>query len=195
MSKKQISSEAQAILSAADAGFHATTVALVKQFLNTNPDSVRAWLDLGQALGQLARYQESESAFLKVIELSGDDTDGAIYGEIGNLYRAKGEFDRAISWYQKQIETEPNDAVGYLYLGNILLRQGKFEASEMAFNQALGCEQACLEEVHFSLGRVNRCMGRLPESKTHFEKALKLDEHFAEAKTAIKDVNSAMAVS
>lgn len=192
MSKKKISAEAQAIISASDAGLYATTVSLVKKFLNSNPGSQRAWLDLGQSLGQLARYDEAENAFQKVIELSGDAA-AAMYGEIGNLYRAKGKFDAAISWYQKQIDADPGDSIGYLYLGNILMRQGNFEASKAAFQNALGCEGACLQEIHFSLGLANRCRGQLSEAKSHFEKAIEIDEQFRDAKIALKDVESAMA--
>lgn len=190
MSKKKISQEAQAIISASDAGLWATTVALVEKFLATNLDSQRGWLDLGQSLVQLARYDEAEIAFRKVIELSGDQP-AAMYGEIGNLYRAKGDFDSAITWYRKQIDAQPNEAIGYLYLGNILMRQGSFDASEAAFQNGLTCDDACLEEVHFSLGLVNRCMGKLPESKKHFEQAVEFDERFTQAKVALKDVQSA----
>ena len=146
----------------------------------------------GQALRELARYDEAEQAFLKVIEISGDDSAAAIFGEIGNLHRAKGDFGAAISWYQKQIDVDPNDAIGYLYLGNILMRQGKFADSETAFKNALKCEQVCLDEVHYSLGLVYRCMGRLTEAKTHFEESIEWDDQFTEAKTALKDVKSAM---
>ena len=55
-SKKQIQAQAQAIISAADAGLFATTVALTETFLKENPDSVRGWLDLGHALTCLCRY-------------------------------------------------------------------------------------------------------------------------------------------
>jgi tetratricopeptide (TPR) repeat protein len=188
MAKKRISPEAQAIMSAADAGLYATTVALVERFLETHPDSLRGWLDLGQSLGQLARYDEAEKAFLKVIELSGDGPCGAVYGEIGNLYRSKGDFGSAISWYQKQIDAEPAEAVGYLYLGNILMRQGDFEAAEAAFQASLACDDVCLEEAHFSLGLVNRSLGRLNQAKTYFEKAVELNSQFTQARLALKDV-------
>ena len=79
-----------------------------------------------------------------------------------------------------------------LYLGNILMRQGEFEDAESALNTALTCNQACLEEVHYSLGLVCRCMGRLTDAKSHFEKAVKFDDQFADAKTALKDVKTAL---
>ena len=192
MSKNKISAEVQAIISASDAGHHATTVALVQPYLEENPNSQRAWLDLGQSLGQLARYDEAEQAYLRVIELADDESAASIFGEIGNLYRAKGNFDLAKSWYQKQIESQPNDAMGHLYLGNLLMRQGEFATAKTTFETALSCDQVCLEEAHYSLGLVNRCLGDYPAAKVHFEKALELDDRFTQAKTALKDVKSAM---
>ncbi|MFT5303854.1 MAG: tetratricopeptide (TPR) repeat protein [Mariniblastus sp.] len=191
MAKQKLSLEAQAIVSALDAGHLTTTVALVESFLVNHPESQRAWLDLGQSLAQLARYDEAETAFKKVIELAGETASGAVYGEIGNIYRAKSEIATAIQWYQKQIDTDPADATGLLYLGNVLMRQGKFEEAKKAFVSALQCELVCIEEVEFSLGLICRNMGRLHDAKNHFDNAIELDDKFTEAKTALKDVVAA----
>ncbi len=193
MAKKKISPEAQAILSASDAGLLATTVMLVKEFLQDNPASQRAWMDLGRSLGELARYEEAESAYQQAIELAGDAPCDVIFGEIGNLYRSQGKFETAITWYQKQIDANPQDSTGYLYLGNLYLRQGKLVESESLFQQALGCQLVCGEETHFALGLVNRSMGLLRESKAHFEAALNCYPNFAEAKLALKDVKNVLA--
>ena len=159
MAKKKISAEAQAILSAADAGLLATTVSLVTKYLDDNPTSQRAWLDLGRTQGELSNYEAAETAFQKAIGLAADDSADVIFGEIGNLYRSKGEFATAISWYQKQIDANPVDGTGYLYLGNVLMRQGKLVEAEAVFQQALGCQHVCLEETHYALRLVNRSMG------------------------------------
>lgn len=192
MAKKKISPEAQAILSAADAGLLVTTESLVTKFLDDHPTSLRAWLDLGRTLGELARYGEAESAFQKAIELAQDDPCDVIFGEIGNLYRSKGEFETALTWYQKQIDANPEDATGYLYLGNLLMRQGKLVEAEATFQQALGCQQVCLEETHYALGLVNRSLGLLREAKTHLEEALQCDASFDAAKLALKDVKNVL---
>ena len=187
MSKKKISPEAQAIISAVDAGYYATTVKLVEQFLVDHPDSQRAWLDLGQALSQLGRYDESESAFQKVIDLD-DGVPAEIFGEIGNLYRSKGDFESAMSWYQKQIDAAPTESIGHLYLGNIRLRRGEFDQAIAAFETALTCQHVCLEEVHYSIGLAFRGKNDFNQARSHFEKALVYDQNFADAKVALKDV-------
>ena len=187
MSKKKISPEAQAIVSAVDAGYFATTVKLAEQFLVDHPESQRAWLDLGQALAELGRYENAESAFQKVIDLD-DGVPAEVLGEIGNLYRSKGDFDGAMSWYQKQIDAAPTNSMGYLYLGNIRLRRGEFDTAVSIFEKALDCQDVCLEEVHYSLGLTHRGKGDFNLAKVHFEKALVYDQNFADAKVALKDV-------
>lgn len=191
---KKISPEAQAILSAADEGLIATTVSLIHAFVDSNPSSQRAWLDLGRALGELSRYDDAESAFQKAIDLAENEPCDVAFGEIGNLYRNKGEFETAKSWYQKQIDASPQDATGYLYLGNLLLRQGKWVEAEKAFQDALGCQFVCLEETHYSLGLVNRSMGLYSEAKSHFEKALESDPSFGAAKLGLKDIKRAISL-
>lgn len=192
MSKQKLSPEAQAIVSASDAGLHATVVALVEAFLVDHPQSQRAWLDLGQSLGQLGRYDDAEKAFFRLIELVGDSDSGGVFGEIGNLYRARGDFETALVWYRKQIDADPTDATGLLYLGNVQLRQGNFAAAKSAFEEALNCDLVCLEEAHFSLGLVHRSLGLLADAKREFEKAIELEPKFDEAKTALKDVSMAL---
>jgi len=191
MSKQKLSPEAQAIISAFDAEQYATTIALVQKFLIDNPKSQRAWIDLGQSLAHLSRYEEAEKAFRKVVELAGESESGAIFGEIGNLYRDQADLVTAEKWYLKQIETDSNDATGLLYLGNLQLRQGKLAAAKETFERALTCELVCLEETHFALGVVHRGIGDFVAAREHFQKAIEYDGKFDAAKIALKDVNAA----
>lgn len=185
---KTLPPEVQAIISASDAGLHATTVKLVREYVANNPESQRAWIDLGHSLGHLARYEEARQAFEKAIELAGEGPVDVIFGEIGHLYRAQGDFESAISWYQKQIAADPNDSMGYLFLGNVQRAKGDSEAAIATLTKALECELGCREEVHFSLGLAYRNADQMFEAKLQLEKAVAIDDKFAAAKTAIKDV-------
>ena len=125
--KQQIQAQAQAIISAADAGLFATTVALAKAFLQENPSSVRAWLDLGHALTCLCRYDDAIAAYQKAIGLAedaGQNPDG-IHSELGQLYRQQGDFGSAAKCFQNQIDANPDDAAGYLMKATLQLRSGQ----------------------------------------------------------------------
>ena len=188
MSSKKLSPEVQAILSASDANLHATTISLVQKFLAEHPDSPRGWIDLGRALAMVFRFDEAERAFRKVIDTSDPNSAAALYGEIGNLYRARGKFDQAAQWYEKQISADPEDALGYLYLGNLLLRQGNFPPAETVFRKALDCKVACFDEIHYSLGLVYRSLENYVDAASQFKQAIELNDRHNEAKVALKDV-------
>ena len=188
MSNKKLSPEIQAILSASDAGLHVTTISLVQKFLVEHPNSPRGLIDLGRAFAQVFRFDEAEQAFNKVIELSDEKSAAAIYGEIGNLYRTQGKFEQAVQWYEKQIAADPEDALGYLYLGNLLLRQGDFSSAGTVFHKALECKTACFDEIHYSIGLVNRSLENYGEAASHFKQAIELNDRHDDAKVALKDV-------
>lgn len=185
---KKLPPEVQEIISASDAGLHATTVRLVQAYVQDHPESAKAWLDLGHSLGHLARYEEAQAAFEKAIELAGDGPVDAIYGEIGHLFRAQGNLDEAAAWYQKQIDADSKDATGYLFLGNLKRSLGDTPASIATLTSALECEFGCMEEVHYALGLAYRNADQMVDAKNHFEKAIALDAKFAAAKVALKDV-------
>jgi tetratricopeptide (TPR) repeat protein len=190
MSKK-LPPEVQAIISASDAGYHATTVELVDAFLENNPDSLRAWLDLGHSLAQLARYDAAETAYEKAISLAADGDQSGIYGEMGNLFRAKGDYNSAAAWYQKQIDADPGDAAGFLFLGNLELKRGNCTAAIKALELAAECDKYYVEEVHYALGCAYRSQGNFVEAKKHLQIAVNEEPKFAAAQVALKDVNSA----
>jgi superkiller protein 3 len=195
MAKKKLSPEVQAIISAMDAGQFSTAVVLVKKFLDANPESQRGWLDLGHALSQLARYSEAEKAFQQAIELAkGEDCD-VIYGQLGNLHKNQGDLNTAAAYYQKQIDADPTDATGYVFLSNVLMRQSKHDEVEAVLSRALGCQIGILEEVHYSLGLHYRNINELHKSQKHLNAALQLDPNYAQAKIAMKDVKTTITLT
>jgi len=193
-SKKQIQAQAQAIISAADAGLFATTVALTETFLKENPDSVRAWLDLGHAQTCLCRYDDAIAAYQKAIELaesSGQNPDG-IHSELGQLHRQRGDFDSAAACFQSQIDASPDDAAGYLMKATLQLQSGQPDQAIETLNRALDCGTGIKEEVHLSLGVTLRSKGELVQARDQFQQALVLAPDYAPAKAALKDAKSAI---
>ncbi|MEL7496243.1 MAG: tetratricopeptide repeat protein [Planctomycetota bacterium] len=185
---KQLPADIQAILSATDAGFHATTVKLVTDYLEQNPTSQRGWIDLGRALVELCRYGEAKDAFQKAIDLETQGPADGIFGEIGHLYRAQGKFEEAIVWYQKQSNADPEDATGLIFAGNLRRLEGDHETAIELLTRATECQRGCFEEVHYSLGLALMSAGKYFDAKRQFEKAIELDPKFHAAKVALKDV-------
>lgn len=196
-SKKHIQAQAQAIISATDAGLFATTVTLAKAFLKENPASLRGWLDLGHALTCLCRYDDAIEAYQKAIDLAedaGENPDG-IHSELGQLHRQRGDFDSAAKCFQNQIDANPDDATGYLMKATLQLQSGQPDQSIETLNRALECSAGVPEEVHFSFGVTLRSKGDLIQARDQFQQALSLAPDYEAAKTALKDVKSAISSS
>ena len=193
MAKKLTPAE-QAIVSASDAGHQATTVALAARILDLTPDNLRVLIDAGHACWHLARYEVGEKYLQQAIEICEPKKRDVIFGELGNLFRAKGDFDVAAQWYQQQIDTDPTDATGYLFLGSLWLQQGKQQPAVDVLRRGLDCEIGCMEEVHFTLGLALRSLNQLDEAAIHFQKALEIDVNYTVAKVALKDVKSARSI-
>ncbi|MEM7785959.1 MAG: tetratricopeptide repeat protein [Planctomycetota bacterium] len=192
MSAKKLSPEIQAIISSADSGHYSTTVILVTQFLETTPDSQRALLDLGHALAQLARFDEAETAFTRACEITPDEPNDVIFGQLGNLFKLQGKLDLAAHWYQKQIDADSNDATGYVFLANLEMRRGNHNVAEKLLLTALQCESGVREEVHNSLGLLYRTKQNFRKSKQHFEQVLESDPKNLIAKQGLEDVKSVL---
>jgi len=188
---KKLPPEVQAIVSASDAGYFATTVQLLKPYLESNPDSQRGWIDYGYALANLSRYREAEAAYQRAIELTEAADQDSIFGEIGNLFRNEGNFDEAAQWYRKQIEANPQDATGHVFLGSLELKRGNFADAIEVLQEGLEREMVCAEEIHFALGNAYRSLDELTLAKVHYDKAIAADPKYQAAKTALKDVKNA----
>jgi tetratricopeptide (TPR) repeat protein len=185
---KKLPADVQEIVSASDAGYHATAAKLLEKFLAGNPSSQRGWLDLGHALAQLARYRAAEEAYKRALALTDDAEQGAIFGELGNLFRSEGKFDEAAGWYEKQIQAAPDDATGLLFLGSLELKRGNASTAVDLLKRGLECEDVCREETHFALGSAYRSLGEFFKAKQHFELSLETDPKYVAAKVALNDV-------
>ncbi len=192
MSKNELKKLQQQLISASDSNLLATTVHLADQYLALSPGSVRAIIDKAHALAGLSRFEESLSAYQAAIEaLPEGQSPDAIYGEIGNLYRGKGDFAQANIYYQKQIESDPDDATGYLFLGTLQLQQGDVNAAQETLLSADKCSSGCLEELKLALGNTMRAKGDYEQAAAYYTEALQLSPGDALAKASLKDVRQA----
>ena len=194
MSKNELKKLQQQLISASDSNLLASTVRLADEYLALSPGSVKALIDKAHALAGLSRYEESLSVYQTAIDaLPEGQSPDAIYGEIGNLYRTKGEFLQAIVYYKKQIESDPDDATGYLFLGTLQLQQGDVSAAQETLMSANNCSSGCLDELKLALGNVMRAKGDYEQAAACYTEALQVSPGDALAKAALKDVRQAAA--
>ena len=188
MAKDAIKKLQQQLITASDNQWYATTVKLAEEYLELQPGSIKAMLDKGHALTKLAQYDAALSTFEATIEQLGDQSPDAIYGEIGNLYRDRGDFAEATNFYRKQIDSDPNDATGRLFLGTLQFQQGNFADAEKTLREGLACEIGCEEELRYALGCVLRSAGQVKLAQAEFEEVLRIVPNDVLAKNAMKDL-------
>lgn len=180
------------IREAEDAGFPTIAAQLREAFLRVYPDHVPALISHGVGLVELARYEEARRVLRHAIRLCPADRLSIPYAQMGHLYQQQGNLRRAAAWYQKVIVASPAEADGYIFLGSVRALMGNLDAALEQHQQGARCSSGCIDEAHYNVGLVLRAMSRYREAAEAFRKALKIDRGYAEAKRALRDVESAL---
>jgi tetratricopeptide (TPR) repeat protein len=178
-----------------EADLPALTILRARAFLAVFPTYGPVWYQLGQALRDIARYEEAEAALQKAIEFCPPEKLWCPYGAMGHLFKALGDYGRAAKWYERTIDVAPDDADGYIYLGGILALQGRLAEAEAVHRKATRRTQGCLDEAFLNLGLVLRAQERFTEAAECFEEAIRRDPDYRDAKKALRDVSACIGES
>lgn len=171
-----------------DGPFPALTVRVARRFLIDYPDFGSAWLLLGIALVELARYEEAEQAIAKSIDFCPPDKRWIPFSHMGHLFMEAGDYDQAAEWYRRTIAADPGGANGRIFLGALLAKQGRLHEAEEVHRAAVGCAKGCIEEAYLNLGLVLRALERFHEAADCFREAIRLDPEYRAARRALRDV-------
>jgi tetratricopeptide (TPR) repeat protein len=183
------------MIRAAHANDHAaTTVLLAERRLRDHPDDIWVIFDYAEMLYQMTRYDEALRIYLDAIERFPERRWG-LYNQLGSMYRYRGDFAIAESWFRKAIDEEPAEAGSYIFLGACQARQGKLQEAEATHRAATGCSEGCIDEAYHNLGLVLRGQGRLAEAAECFRQAIERCPDYANAIEALTDVENALLLS
>ncbi len=81
------------------------------------PDYSRAHKNLGLVYKTQGRYQEAIVHFGKVLELQRESVSATVYMDIGDTYCKLREYDKAIPYFKRAVQLNPNHADAHLLLG------------------------------------------------------------------------------
>jgi tetratricopeptide (TPR) repeat protein len=171
-----------------DQGLTASTIKLAEQYLRDFPRHGWVWLDYGNALVAFARYAEARAAILRAIKLLPAERLDLPYSYMGSLYERKGEYLKAVEWYEKAAKVAPDDATYLIFMGGMLARAGRYSEAKKCHRRATKCTKGAIDEAYYNLGAVLLAEGRYKEASACFEKAVELDSKYKIAKQALKDV-------
>ncbi|EAY29665.1 tetratricopeptide repeat protein [Microscilla marina] len=111
----------------------------------------------------------------------------------GDLKDLQGKFNEAADFYQKLIDLEPDETLGYILKGACLAKAGEFEEAKELHNHATQLE-GDPDEAYLNLGLIYRAEGKLYAAKKAFMEALTITPEYTEAQEGLQDVNEAMAL-
>jgi tetratricopeptide (TPR) repeat protein len=174
--------------------YAATCVLVAERWLRNHPDDLYVIYKYTEMLYKMTRYEEAIRVYVDAIERFKDHR-WALYNQMGNLYRYRGDFAGAEPWYQKAIDEDPDDAGSYIFLGAAQAQQGKLKQAEETHRRATQCTDGCIDEAYCNLGLVLRGQGRLTEAAECFRKAVEISPKYADAIEALEDVEIAVVLS
>lgn len=98
--------------------------------------------ELGAKALQEQRTEEAIEAFMKAIEKNPKDPSG--YINLGNIFAAVDDLERAETFFQQAIALDEEAATGYYSLANVYYNNGRFEEAATLYEKAIqkGLEDA-----------------------------------------------------
>lgn len=121
--------------------------------------------------------------------LAKDPDDIEIVAELFDIYVELGERDKASQLGEKLLDMQPT-ARTYRLLAKMHLEDGEAEKALALYEQALelpGAEEE-KRDIYFNMGIAQQQLGRLPNARSNFRRALEEDRNFGQAYIAIGDL-------
>jgi Tfp pilus assembly protein PilF len=97
-------------------------------------------LQKAHVLLNLERFDEAVEHYMEYVETTDTPSRGLIYGYIGECYEYLENNDKAVYWYQKSLELEPESYDSLVGLGICMLEQEKYEEGMNFLRKAIEIE-------------------------------------------------------
>ena len=151
-------------------------VKVYKQMTEMDPDASATYCSLGNALVASGDLDGAEEAYRKAVEI--DPSEACLfYSRLAHVYFNAGHVTWAEGAYRKCLEVQLDDPMPRCGLGDVLVRQGKIDEAEDAYEKAVNFNRAS-EGAYY-----NRFGNTLARENYHlqaieaFKKAITVDPH------------------
>jgi len=140
------------------------------------PDSPTLFCLLGEACVAAGNFDRADEAYERAINIEPTEAH-TFYNKQGNVYEQAGYYDRAENALQKAIAHQPNKSLYHSIRGDILVKQGKLDEAQKAYEHAIRLdprfEGAYYNRLAHTLAQENH---RLRAIET-YEKAINADQN------------------
>ena len=155
-------------------------------------EAVRARLMIGRALMARENYGDAITQFQLVLKMTAEHDEARIgaIGAMADALFAQEQFAEATRHYRGYLTEQPNDINGRLNLAMALFNQGDLAGAATEARTILRLKDNAA--AHDLLGRVLGSQGELEDARLEFERALKIDPNFQQARDDVAMVKRAL---
>ena len=136
-----------------------------------NPQDAEVLANLGIALANLGRLDEAQAALRD--SLRRVNSDAHVQFALATVYDRRGQDELAQGAYAAALRIEPQHAQSLLYLADLQMRRGNFDAATLHYRKALLAAPAARTRMSLALALVRQ--GRDRDAKMELERAILAD--------------------
>lgn len=150
-------------------------------FIREEARGNNGWIRLGYLLTKIGQFNKAEELYNVLLEQASKDDDKAnFYNQLGYLKDEKGQYDEAISFYEKSVEikrkilpeNDPSLATCYNNIGGVYKNIGNYPKALEYYQKYLKIPTESLPENHLSLAACYNNMGGVYKNMGDYSKAL-----------------------
>lgn len=159
-------------------GRYAEAEQAFRQVLQTQPEHIKALLNLGAVLVKQGRTAEAIDQLRAALALAEDNSE--IHSNLSVALANDNQFPQAIEHIRTALSLDPNYNEAHYNLGWILGKQGQTEQALAAYQRAIGLNPVNAT-AHNNLGKLLAERGQLDEAVRHWQHAVAYSRENPEA--------------
>ena len=156
------------------AGRASEAVAVFERIVEVEPDASAAYCNLGNALVTTGDFDGAEEAYRKAVEIDPSEA-GSFYNKLANVYLTAGHASRAEMAFRKCLEFRINEPMCHCSLGDVLIRLGKIDEAENAYDKAVDLNRASSAAYYNRFGNTLTMENYHLQAIEAFKKAIAAD--------------------
>jgi len=154
------------------------TLRAARDRVNANPNDPIARLRLAEALANAGQLDAAFAEYDKAIALNPRQPDA--YLRAGKQAERANDLARALKYYQAGQQVLPDDQIMLLNIGDVYLKQKRYDDARAIFEKALRFDPGNAQAV-FRMGEYYRAIGRVAEAFREYTRALVMEPDLPEA--------------
>jgi len=156
----------------------------LRKAVRLNPNDPTGRLNLGADLQEQGQLHEAVGQYLAALQLTQDPelTTKALI-DLGAAYHQLKEYQKSRECYLQALQLEPGNQI-------IFLNLGKLAMDERIEQLSAGASAHPSPDAYLQLGQLQQAAGHIPEARTSYQFALKLNPSLSEAKGALSSLGN-----